>query len=228
MTAWVSYTVPCASAFRAEVLDLAERRRISVSDLARAVLLIVPEAVIAAHPDPGGPDRDDRILIPADLGEEPELPLFHAPWLDVQGSEGLAIPYLRRALALALALDIGAMTVGPADENGGLAAPRAAPRVERRAVTGRRREDFERAEFAEENARLRATVSVLAFDLLPFGVSSREEALYVLGFPPHARPEGSEIKARFRLLATVHHPDSGFGTHDRMSQLNAAMMLLRV
>lgn len=32
---------------------------------------------------------------------------------------------------------------------------------------------------------------------------------------------------RFRKLATVYHPDGKHGCHQRMSQLNAAMDLLR-
>jgi hypothetical protein len=231
MILWQTYTVHCSLTFRQSILDLAEQQAVSVSDLARAALLVLPAEVVDRQLDPGGPAEDDRIGVPvrvideSDTGE-PELPLLQSPWLEVEARAGLAIEHLRRALALVLDMNSGLMTVGLADEAGQLTAPRPIVR-ERRAFTGRRRKDLERDEFAEENARLRATIAVLAFDLLPFGVSSREDALYVLGFPPHAKPTHDEIKARFRLLATVHHPDSGFGTHDRMSQLNAATTLLR-
>jgi len=62
---------------------------------------------------------------------------------------------------------------------------------------------------------------------LPHGVETRADALHVLGFPPNSHPDARELRARFRLLATVHHPDAAQGSHARMSQLNAAMDLLR-
>jgi len=231
MSAWQTYTIPCPSAFRQCVLDLSIQRDVSVSDLARAALTILPEAAIARHRDPGEPDAADRVPVPAQQDDEaralePELPLLQAPWLEVEADDGLSIEHIRRALALVVDIADGVMGVGLVDEADDITALTPKQR-ERRSITGRRRKDYERDAFAEENARLRATVSVLAFDLLPFGVSSREDALYVLGFPPHAKPTPNEVKARFRLLATVHHPDSGFGTHDRMTQLNAATTLLR-
>lgn len=75
--------------------------------------------------------------------------------------------------------------------------------------------------------RLRAMVSVLSFEPLPGGVRGRADALHVLGFPPGADPDGERVRARFRLLATIHHPDGNQGNHQRMSQLNAAMTMLR-
>ena len=82
-------------------------------------------------------------------------------------------------------------------------------------------------ETREELERLRAMVSVLSFEPLPQGIHSREEALHVLGFPPGRLPDLGELRARFRMLATIHHPDGVYGSHQRMSQLNAAMDVLR-
>ena len=70
-------------------------------------------------------------------------------------------------------------------------------------------------------------VSALSFDPLPDGVRTRADALHVLGFAPESVPRARDVRARFRLLATVHHPDGRYGSHERMSQLNAAMGLLR-
>ncbi|MCR9177657.1 MAG: J domain-containing protein [Alphaproteobacteria bacterium] len=44
----------------------------------------------------------------------------------------------------------------------------------------------------------------------------------MLGFPPSAVPDQSTIKQRWRRLARIYHPDSPFGDHERMTQLNAA------
>ena len=78
----------------------------------------------------------------------------------------------------------------------------------------------------EELTRLRAIVSVLAFEPLPGGVKTEAEAHHVLGIAPGRGPGIGELRARFRMLAAIHHPDSGYGSHERMSQLNAAMDIL--
>tara|TARA_B100001971_G_scaffold124426_1_gene114595 strand:- start:357 stop:644 length:288 start_codon:yes stop_codon:yes gene_type:complete len=74
--------------------------------------------------------------------------------------------------------------------------------------------------------RLQAIVSMLLFAPLPGGDLGRADALYVLTFAPSEMPDKSTVQARFRMLATIHHPDSNYGNHRRMSQLNAAMDLL--
>ncbi len=68
---------------------------------------------------------------------------------------------------------------------------------------------------------------MLAFEPLPGGVKTEAEALHVLGKAPGPVPGIGELRARFRMLAAIHHPDSGYGSHERMSQLNSAMELLR-
>lgn len=79
----------------------------------------------------------------------------------------------------------------------------------------------------EEVERLKAVVSVLSFEPLPDGVTTRGEALYVLGFPPTAQPTSTPCGRASRMLATIYHPDGHFGSHERMAQINAAMDLLR-
>ena len=58
------------------------------------------------------------------------------------------------------------------------------------------------------------------------GGKNRDEALPGLGLPPGSLPDQGTLRARFRMLATIHHPDGLHGNHKRMSQLNAAMELL--
>ena len=146
MSPWQIYTVPCSSTFRQRILDLAEQQTVSVSDLVRSALLVLPTEVIERYLDPGGPSEDDRIDVPLrrvddSAAGEPELPLLQSPWLEVEAQVGLAIDHMRRALALVLDLNGGLMTVGLADEAGRLAPPRPILR-ERRAFTGRRRKDL--------------------------------------------------------------------------------------
>jgi hypothetical protein len=208
--------VPCASVFRDRVLALAARRRVNAGDIARSVLLLVPPAALDALPDPGEPDRDDREAVILKSGRAEGRPWRRKPRLQVRMVAGYTAAQIRRALGLALALEAGETALH-------LESPRERARI---------RHDEERlrrqlAAHREETDRLRAVVSTLLFDPLPGGVRSRADALHVLGFPPGSLPDTAQIRARFRALATVHHPDGNFGSHPRMSQLNAAMELLR-
>ena len=54
------YTVPCSTTFRDAIEDLACRRQVNVGDLARSILLVIPESEVRAFPDPGEPALDDR------------------------------------------------------------------------------------------------------------------------------------------------------------------------
>ena len=55
-----SYTIPCASSFRDAISALAVSLRGNVADVARSILMTVPEEVIRTIPDPGGPLAGDR------------------------------------------------------------------------------------------------------------------------------------------------------------------------
>ena len=210
-----SYTVPCSSAFRREVEELAAKRRVNVGDLARSVLLVLPEAMIAEFPDPGEPPANDRETVILKSGPAQGRPWRRKPRLQVRMPPGHPIPLIRRALGLALAMDRGEMTVFVGDARPVVPAPPPPP-VEDPQVTAA----------LEELERLRAVIAVLAFQPLPNGVRSRSDALFVLGFPPGTEPDMRALKAKFRMLATIHHPDSPYGNHARMSQLNQAMDLL--
>ncbi len=214
-----SYTVPCATAFRQAVEALATQRKVNVGDLARSILLVVPTATIAEFPDPGEPAPSDRETVVLKSGPAEGRPWRRKPRLQVRMPPGYAIPFIRRALGLALAMDRGDISVSVAD---GRQAPAPEPKAEKKI------EDSTRlVEINEELERLRAIVSVLAFEPLPDGVRSRGDALHILGFPPSSYPDSRTLKAKFRMLATIHHPDSRYGNHQRMSQLNQAMEFLR-
>nr|WP_252508642.1 J domain-containing protein [Magnetospira sp. QH-2] len=201
-----SYTIPCSSLFRQAALDLAERRGVNVADLVRSILLAFPAEVINGQPDPGEPAAGDRETVTLKSGPSKGRPWRRKPRLQVRMTPGYPVPMLRKALAVALDLEKGALDVD-LRPTGQSAAPSEA--------------------VAEELERLRAMVAALAFDPLPNGVEGRAEALHVLGFPPTARPDKTELRARFRILATIHHPDGDFGNHDRMAQLNEAMNYLK-
>jgi hypothetical protein len=201
-----SYTIPCASDFRDSVLALARRRGVNVADLARSVALMVPAETLATVPDPGEPEADDRETVVIKSGPSAGRPWQRKPRLQVRMAPGYSVAALRRALGVALAMDRGEAAVlidAPALGLGAIGTDR------------------------EEIDRLKAMVTALAFDPLEEGVRNRAEALHVLGFPPGARPDSQALRARFRILATIHHPDGETGSHHRMSQLNSAMELLR-
>ena len=213
-----SYTVPCSSAFREAVEALAESRQVNVGDLARSVLLVVPAMEVERFTDPGEPASHDRETVILKSGPAEGRPWRRKPRLQVRMPPGHGIPFIRRALGLALALAEGKLSVTLED-------PKAA--AQRSQPVPPPPPAIEEDPTEDELERLRAIISTLAFQPLADGVRSRAEALYVLGFLPDARPDSRIVRAKFRLLATIHHPDGEHGDHQRMSQLNQAMSLLR-
>lgn len=206
------YVIPCASGFRDEVLALADRKRVNAADIARSILLTLPLPLVRDYPDPGGPPAGDRERVTIGTGPSAGRVLTRKPRLQMRLPAGLESSLVRRALAFALALDRGDVPLAPPVPSPSEVDPGQAGRIK---------------SLEEETERLRTLVSVLSFDLLPEGPQDRAEALYVLGFTPGTRPDRTQMRAKFTMLASIHHPDSDYGDHARMSQLNMAMDLLR-
>lgn len=221
-----SYTIPCSSVFRDAVLALATKRGVNAADLARSVMLIVPHGAIEDYEDPGDPPPGDRETIVLKSGPAEGRPWRRKPRLQLRLPPGHSIIAVRKALNMALHFDKGEvkMRVEKADI---LAAERKALE-EAHAMKKRQHEPpVELLQSREELERLRAIVDNLAFEPLDRGVTTFNEALHVMGFAPNARPDIKSIRAKYRVLAAIHHPDSNYGSHQRMTQLNAAMDLLR-
>lgn len=199
-----SYTIPCPSAFRDRVADLALRQGVSVADLVRAVQLLVPAATLAEVIDPGGPAAGDREAVQLKTGPSKDRRMRRKPRLQVRLPGEHAIADLRRALKLALDLAEGGTSVRL----------EAANAVD---VAALHREEIE---------RLKLTVRALAFEPLEADIRARSEALYVLGFPTWSTPDQRQLRSRYRALATIYHPDSQTGDTVRMAQLNAAIAFL--
>jgi len=202
-----SYVVPCDSQFRDAVLELAGRRGVNAGELARAVLLLMPGEA-ARFPDPGGPAPGDRETVILKSGANEGKNWRRKPRLQVRLGAGRDARAIRSALALALAMDRGEVTLTMEEGSG----PTASERL---------------TDARAEIARLARQVRALSFEPLPGGVRSRAQALHVLGLAPGAAPDDTEIRARYRALAAIHHPDGGSGDHKRMSQLNEAVRILR-
>ena len=207
-----SHVVPCSSAFRDRVLALAERQRVSPADLARSVLLLIQRGRIAKHLDPGEPASQDREEVRLQSGASAGRVLRRKPRLQMRlPKPAVGQPYdhtlLRKALALALSMAYGQSELAVLTE-----ADRKAEQVVEQA----------RDKLAEENEELRRLAADLAMPVLARGITGRADELFVLGFPPSAVPDQSTIKQRWRRLARIYHPDSPFGDHERMTQLNAA------
>jgi len=210
-----SYTISCSSAFRTAVEALAKKRQVNVADLARSVLLVVPPALIDAQPDPGEPESEDRDTVILKSGDAAGRPWKRKPRLQVRLPPGYEMIQIRKALAMTLAMDQGQLAwqlgAPPIQAVPPPPPPPAADPVPHH----------------EEIEELRTLIGFLVFEPLANGVRNRAEALHVLGFPPHSRPDHRTVRAKFRMLATIHHPDSRYGNHHRMSQLNQAMDVLR-
>lgn len=203
-----SYVVPCSSAFRDAVSALAEARGVNAADIARSVMLLVPKETIRACPDPGEPPAGDREEVVLKSGPSAGKPWRRKPRLQVRLPKGHEIADIRCALGLALAMDAGDVAVTLEDGR----SPRARDRLR---------------EARGDMDRLRNALSALAYQPVERGIETYADALYVLGFHPHARPTQDDIKARFRMLAQIYHPDAMLGDTDRMSQLNDAIAFLR-
>ncbi len=215
-----SYTVTCSTQFRDAVLALADRRKVNVADMTRSIVLVVPEEIILAFLDPGEPGRDDRETVTIKSGAAEGRLWRRKPRLQVRMSPGLDVTLVRKALGIALALERGEIRINV--DSGKLEDEVHSREVaEADDVVPTNEKEFIDAK--DELERLRALVSVLSFDPLSQGITSREEAMHVLGFPPGPSPNSNTLRNRFRMLATIHHPDSPYGNHNRMSQLNAAM-----
>jgi hypothetical protein len=215
-----SYTVTCSTAFRDAVLALADRRKVNVADMTRSVVLVVPEEIISAFADPGEPGRDDRETVTIKSGAAEGRLWRRKPRLQVRMSPGLDVTLVRKALGIALALEQGEIRINV--ENGKITKDVDSQEIaEIEEVVSTNDEAFMDAK--DELERLRALVSMLSFDPLSQGITSREEAMHVLGFAPGPTPDSNTLRNRFRMLATIHHPDSPYGNHNRMSQLNAAV-----
>ncbi|MEZ5647827.1 MAG: J domain-containing protein [Alphaproteobacteria bacterium] len=213
-----TYAIACSSAFRDAVSALSRRRGASIADIVRAVLYVVDTRIVAACPDPGGPLPNDREEVVLLSGPSRNRVLKRKPRLQVRLPDGLEIETIRKSLALALAMDKGAVGLKLVDPSASATPGPSAPLTEMVQKL---------AQLEDENQRLRQTINSLSFPLLEGGVRNRAEALYVLGFPPFAHPESRLLKERYRLLARIHHPDGSSGDHGRMSQLNAAFAILQ-
>jgi len=219
-----SYTIPCSSAFRDVVIKLAENRLVNVADLARSILLILPEAVIRNFPDPGEPKVGDREKIILKSGSSKGRPWMRKPRLQVRLNPGYEISFVRRALNLAVILDENSYSVKLEKIQAGSNNNSAKFRSEE--ANGLNQSS--NIKTSSEIEQMLEIVSALSFTPLPEGLSNRTDALHVMGFFPSEKPDKAIVHSKFRLLAQIHHPDSKYGNHNRMSQLNAAMDLLDV
>ena len=210
-TRGTSYIVACASGFRDRVTRFATRRGASPADLARAVLLLVDSEQLSRVQDPGEPAPGDREAIELRSGASKGRTLKRKPRIQMRLPAGYRDTDLRRALALALQM---------ADGEAELSVVTEADRKAEAAV------DRARDGLATENDTLRQLVADLATPVLARCITSRADALFVLGFPPSTVPDATTVKRRWRRLAVIYHPDSAFGDHDRMSQLNLALARL--
>lgn len=170
--------------------------------------MLIPNETVMATEDPGEPTPDDREVVKLQSGPSKGRTLRRKPRLQLRLPIGYDIARLRRALALALQMAEGEHQLA----------------IESSDDRQRRREDrLTRTRLEEDIEQLQRIIGDLAFEPLRGGITSRSEALHVMGFAPTAVPDQKAIRGRYRRLALVFHPDSPFGDHQRMSQLNEAL-----
>ena len=209
-----SYTIPCSSLFRDAINALAAAQEMNVADIARSILLTIPETAIREVQDPGDPPKEDREETILQSGPSAGKLWRRKPRLQVRLSAGYNVTIVRRALNLALQLNQGSLVITIQEAKSGTGPPEASEAAGRSMA------------LSEEVDRLHSVVSILMFEPLEQGVNTLADARHVMGFAPSDRPDRDAVRARFRMLATIHHPDGHYGSHQRMSQLNAAMDFL--
>lgn len=199
----IPYVIPCSNSFKKAVLELAHKKKVNAGDLARSVFLIFSQEQIENFPDAAEPSLSEREEIILKTGILKGQKLKRKPRLQVRMPEGLTSAFIRKALLIALAL-------------------------ERNELFLELEQSFnpKKSELNDEIERLKTTVAILAFEPLRNGIKNKNDALFVLGFPPNSKPDLKTTKLRFRMLASIFHPDSIFGSHERMSNINSAMDFL--
>lgn len=230
-----SHIVTCTTAFRTQILLMADKRHVSAADLVRAVLLLVSPEDLAEVDDPGDATDEDRETIIVQSGAAKNRILKRKPRLQLRLPAYLQDDQIRKALSLALQMDREGWlfrtpesltqpppeTLDTDNPSADILAADAQPKSDLE-IAQKKLQDAE-----DEIRRLHQMIAKLRFDPLEEGVRTRAEALFVLGLPPHKFPDRQIIKERFRLLAKIMHPDSLLGDHARMAQLNDALRLLK-
>ena len=210
-----SYVIPCPSPFRRAVLDLAERRGLTATEIALGVLSLIDPETIDEAEDPGEPQPGDRETVELKSGPRKGRALTRKPRLQVRLPAGLAHDRVRRALALAIDLDAGRQHLSvcpPVDV------------TQQSADLTMQQEALTKAQQALEE--MRATVDIIAFDAEGQGIASTAQASYILGLPPGTPLDRELVKSRFRQLSRVFHPDRPTGDTARMSRLIEAVRYL--
>ncbi|CAK0776136.1 putative Molecular chaperone DnaJ [Azospirillaceae bacterium] len=203
------YTIPCPSDFRASILDLHEKTGVDLTALIRMALNVTHADYFHSITDPGEPDSDDYVLM-EEIGRSGGRRSFRSkPTLTVHYARGWRVSTLRHALAVALSLSTPPRTV---------------------AASSLRVEELEivKEKLEQQLQDCRSTLEVLSFQLLPNGVKTQREAAHVMGFPNTIGLTSEDVTKRFRLLASVYHPDKGIlGCAERLGQVVEARNILR-
>jgi hypothetical protein len=213
-TKTVSYVVPCSSQFRDAVLALAERRQAQPGELVKAVFLMVEPVRITEHVDPEEPHADDRETVVLQSGPQAGRAIRRKPRLQLRLPAGFSVPFLRKALALALDMADQSVLV----ELRHRTVPHPDVRV------GHLEQKI--ADLDAEIQTLREVLTRVAFRPLSDGVVTEADARYVLGLTPREQVGGDIVKQRFKLLAQAFHPDRRWGDKSRMVQVLDARKLL--
>ncbi len=203
-----AYIINCSSSFRDAVLQLAQIKKVNVGDIARSIMLTMPNDIINSFPDPGEPTREDREKITLKSGDYEGKVWRRKPRLQARLPAGYQPIMLRKALGLALAL-------ATKQKNLHLQDVLEEPYIETI------------SKLQKQNTRFFEAIQKLSFQPINGACTTATEAFYIMGLPREPRPTDEVIKKRFRELANIYHPDGILGDHERMSQLNLAFTFLR-
>ncbi len=203
-----AYIIPCPSQFRDKIDVLCRKKKVNPGDIARSIILTVNKDVISKTEDIGEPSEEDREFFFAKTDKKKQKPIKRKPRIQLRMPDGHDTIFIRKALTLATLFDEGKTDLKSECEH-----------TKKKAI--------KHDKLLDENERLKAIIYALMFEPLKKEISSKEEAFYILGFQPFEKPTLTHTKQRFRMLATIHHPDSELGSDERMKQVNEAFNFLK-
>lgn len=213
-------SIPCSETFKTKIHTLAEKHSVNPADIIRSILFVFPEEFIQSFEDPGDPLREDREDVTLHSGKHKGKTWKRKPRIQVRIPRSYPVPFLRKALNIALSLQ---------DDN-------ITQLLTSKKIDEEQKEETEQKikNLTQEQERLTKEIELLQSVLKNFtkekenkNIQSIDDALFILGFPPYSSPTAPLIKKKYRDLAILFHPDTGLDNHAMMSKLNDAISFLR-
>ncbi len=242
-----SYTISCSSEFRQKISDLAEEKGVNIADIARSVVIMLPKNTIQAYADPGDAEVGDRDSVTSINTDGTKKTWMRKPRIQVRLGDGYDSVMIRKALNIALHMAHGNMDVELLSKQQKTNIQNI--QAEYLSLKEKLKLKHEQMDLEKEQAknnttnevdskdelkkayseldRLSMIVNILTFESIETGIKTKNQALHVMCLTPDIKHIFKDIKDRYRLLSRIHHPDSPYGSTEKMAILNDAFAYLK-